>query len=561
MSNESIKKSNDIQNRSRPLFAVIVDTLRIKKWQAEALRNISRNADFLILNCTNTVSRHDTVRNFCYYILNAIALRSPETKRCALPDSLAILDTASFKAEFDDNWQRLPNNIIDRLHDLRPEAIVKFGMGLVRLPARLPCPILSYHHGNPQKYRGRPAGFYELLSGEGCVGQVVQVLSNRLDAGKIVAFAETKIHPHSYRKTMREAYRISPLLLAEAIHNALTSTFTPIETNGRNYRLPSNQLVLRFWARLMCAKIQRWVYGTFFERSWRVAEAFVGERSPAELLTAFPMHDEWREASCPAPYRFLADPFPDPRGGVLVEALRRRDDCGEILRLIPSKSEVACSGPGHFSYPATVSVGGESFILPEISEWSTPILYRLNKDAVIPCGEITIEGAPKLKDPTPFLAADGRIFLFGNADCDGDGVLRLWSAGGFDQTFIEHPSSPIRISPAGSRMAGAIFETGGSLFRMGQDCTREYGHGVLLFEITILSASNYSERCIRKYRFGHLKGPHTLNFSGPNVLFDFYDVRFSWSAGWRRGLKKVRVITSPRERARNAHLGNRWTGR
>ena len=25
-------------------------------------------------------------------------------------------------------------------------------------------PILSFHHGDPSKYRGRPAGFYEILN-------------------------------------------------------------------------------------------------------------------------------------------------------------------------------------------------------------------------------------------------------------------------------------------------------------------------------------------------------------------------------------------------------------
>jgi len=92
-------------------------------------------------------------------------------------------------------------------------------MGLLRVPPaeRIGCQILSYHHGDPRRFRGRPAGFYELLSGESQIGQVVQILSNALDAGKVVAYAETKAYPHSYRNTLIEAFRRSPLLLRTAV--------------------------------------------------------------------------------------------------------------------------------------------------------------------------------------------------------------------------------------------------------------------------------------------------------------------------------------------------------
>ena len=96
--------------------------------------------------------------------------------------------------------------------------VTKFGMGLLRVPpdAEFSIPIISFHHGDLRKFRGRPAGFYELLNGEPVVGQVVQRLTNRLDAGEVLAFAETKARPHSYRATMEDAYRTSPLLLPQA---------------------------------------------------------------------------------------------------------------------------------------------------------------------------------------------------------------------------------------------------------------------------------------------------------------------------------------------------------
>jgi hypothetical protein len=84
--------------------------------------------------------------------------------------------------------------LLDVLRNDEVAAIIKFGMGLLRIPSseQLSVPILSYHHGDPAEFRGRPAGFYEMLAGRSVMGQVVQRLSNDLDAGDIVASARVE---------------------------------------------------------------------------------------------------------------------------------------------------------------------------------------------------------------------------------------------------------------------------------------------------------------------------------------------------------------------------------
>ena len=93
-------------------------------------------------------------------------------------------------------------------------------MGLLNVDKSLKkFPIFSFHHGNPSKYRGRPAGFYEILNGEGKLGVVVQKLSNDLDAGKVYAFLESKVVNYSYKKTALNFYSNSEFLLKKAIQN------------------------------------------------------------------------------------------------------------------------------------------------------------------------------------------------------------------------------------------------------------------------------------------------------------------------------------------------------
>ena len=42
---------------------------------------------------------------------------------------------------------------------------------------------LSFHHGDMRKYRGQPAGFWELFNNEKEMMITVQILSEKLDAG------------------------------------------------------------------------------------------------------------------------------------------------------------------------------------------------------------------------------------------------------------------------------------------------------------------------------------------------------------------------------------------
>ena len=516
---------------ARKRIALIVDNRSVASWQADALLQIAGDTDFILLNCTNTRLKRRAFRHASYYVLNLVSLKSPVTKRVPLPAALEIVQSIDFEAEQDGAWQRLPTRVLELLKTQKPEAAIKFGMGLLRVPDELECRILSYHHGDPRRFRGRPAGFYEMLGGVPTVGQIVQIISNRLDAGAVVAFGETRTQMHSYRATMAQSYRASPLLLQKALRNCLSGKVLPIEPSGRNYRLPSNWAVARFAVKLIVEKLRRLSYGALFEKAWEVASAEVG--STNELLAGMPLPASWRTVSRPRRYQFLADPFPHPRNGVLVEALRRRDGQGEIVHFGGDREEVLCSGSGHFSYPASVKVGTDWFMIPEVSEWTRPRAYRLTDDGCEPVAELKIDGAPRLVDATVHAADDG-IYLFGNIVSEGSEVLRLWTADSLFSDFVEHPESPIQISPAGGRMGGALLRLDGRLYRVGQDCSRGYGERVILFEIRSLSRGAYEEVRAGELTLDDVNGPHTLNVRDRTLFFDFYRDRFTALAGVRR---------------------------
>ena len=525
-------------------IGLLVDDLQIAQWQADALDRLPPDCEFLVYNCTNSRASHRSLKHALYYALNLVSLRNRHTARVGLPEALNARANTDFEAEYDGIWQRLPQPLLAKIVADEPSVLIKFGMGLLRVPSvsELPVPILSYHHGDPRAFRGRPAGFHELLMGKETIGQVVQILSNRLDAGEIVAFAETKGHEHSYRRTMIDAYRCSPLLLKTAITNAVSGYRSPIEATGKVYRLPSNARVLRFLVKQLRCLLRHLAYGAMFEKSWQVAEAPVPEDTGGGPLTRLPDQTTWRVVRCPPEYRFLADPFYHPEGlGLLVEALRKSTNMGEILHLSGAiETPITDWAAGHYSYPSTCSVGGQYYLVPEVSEWSVARLYRLSGSRLDEIGELDVPGRPRLLDPTLF-KSDCGLFLFANDEKDGSSVLRLWYSDSVLGPFAEHGSSPIRISPKGSRMAGSVHVTpAGTRYRVGQDLRRSYGDGIVIFRVDALSPTEYRETEVGEVRLADLRGPHTLNVCDDKVVFDYYSDRFSPLAGIRRLLSLAR---------------------
>jgi hypothetical protein len=520
----------------RPRIGVIVDNRRLAIWQAEALRRVAGKYDLLLYNCTNSRPPPRRARHALYYALNLFTIRNSLTRLVPVPSDLPVAGETAFQCDYQSRWQVLPKPLLEKLAEDRPAVLVKFGMGLLRIPGpgQLRAPILSYHHGDPRAFRGRPAGFHEIAEGADRLGQVVQVLTNDLDAGAVAASAETRLFSHSYRATLVEAYRVSPLLLERAIATALAGR-TAAQAKGPVYRLPSNSKVAAFCMKLLWNSAKRLAYGALMEKGWQAAQADVAAIDPPNVLRNFPTPERWTVEPTPSGYSFIADPFFHPScEGILVEGLSKSSRLGEILHLANGKARRLTETAVHWSYPATISSEGEYFVLPEIAESHSVQLFRLTAEALEPVSGFVVDGDPHLIDPT-LLRHEDRFYLFANRLEETPLVLRLWTSERLTGPFVEHPASPVRISPAGSRMAGKILVTAdSSLWRFGQDSTGNYGDGVLLFEIDRLSANEYQETERARLRFSEAHGPHTVNFDRSHVLFDFYSNRLSPFAGLRR---------------------------
>lgn len=517
--------------------ALIVAGTTLAAWQASALE---RCADLLDIRCVLIATGEARARPdplyLVYQALRATILRSAEERPVPLD---ASVDPGTPRIHFapvpDGSWQRFPSGLAAQTQSLGVVVAIRFGMGLIRDPDDLGLRhgVLSFHHGDPATFRGRPAGFYELAERNPVVGTIVQRLSNRLDGGRILAIGWNRTIAHSYRRTMDGVYRDSGHVLRSALRSLAAGEDVTHPTGGRMTRLPSNRVALRFAVDRSIAWVRRMLYGAFVRKAWTVATAEKMDLTREGEHTLGLVH----ELAMPRGARFIADPISTPDGEVLVEALDRRSGLGTIRRLDERSGE---STPlhlpdvrGHVSYPFTFRHLGVEYLLPEMAQCGAPTAFSL--DASGPKSGRPLEGleAERLIDPT--LHHDGSTWwLFAGREGSEFELLWLWFADSPFGPFTAHPGNPVVHDPRRARPAGRLLTTDAGLLRPAQDGTGRYGDGIVLNRITRLDRTGYAESPISTVRLAARRGPHTIDLHEGRLLVDAYDDRVSLVAGWDR---------------------------
>ena len=508
-------------------ISLIVDSEYISKWEYDAILYATSHSDIEIdsvLFCTNSISHRKYFKHFLYFVLNLFAMRNKWTKRTEwrglITDKTRV---KRFNAETSGIWQSIPTETLQWLDTSPPDVIVKFGMNLLRDPQKLPSRfgVLSYHHGDPRKYRGRPAGFYELLFKEKEVGVIVQRLSNSLDGGEVISSGEFKIYGHSYKRSLENAYGSGRFLLHKALNN-LDCPQLP-ERLGRIYTLPTNFQVAIFFLNILARKLTRVIGVLFFRKKWSISttkKSINDVMADSDLLhNSTPLHT-------PKDFAFAADPFFLQDGSIICEVVEKGSNIGKLAIAANGHFKIMDSPhldkTKHNSFPFVSNIEGLHFVLPEMASYGQQHVFEIDMNNEI-IRSIPLMGLEneKLIDPV-ITMHDGTIWLFaGKLRSDLD-CLFLWSSKSIHEPFVEHSLNPIVCSPKFARNAGAIFKYEGHLYRPAQDCTDNYGDGISIMRIESISQTSYIESLVKSVKFLESFGPHTINFAENVAVFDHY---------------------------------------
>ena len=505
---------------------LIVNSQSISKWQSSALQNSHDLIEIdTIIYCANSKTRAHLVKNALYYLLNLVSIRNTQTQSVPWVQlTTEECKVIKFDCQRSGIWETIDNPTKSEVGNQNLDLIIKFGMTLLKDPQDIPSKfgVLSFHHGDPSEFRGRPSGFYELIQGANHVGAVVQQLSNKLDAGTIRSFGKYRITDYSYRHTLETLFANSASLLRLAILNCLNSVTIDLSTDGKNHRLPSNRTVIKFVLFLTYRKFKRVIFGLFGRREWRIAET-----SPLSFEAIKPRHviDLFNPIKPSRRTSFIADPFILPNGDLIFEAAKKHSELGQLMILSDGQMSLIDTSPigrhKHLSFPFVTQTEGKCFILPEMAQSGAQLLYELQNNTFIKTHRLIGLDKERLIDPVLQYRNETWWLFAGQLGNEFDHLF-AWSSFNIFGPYKPHLMNPVVIDPSRARNAGGFITFGTDLYRLGQNNCHGYGDGITVCRVLQLNEDCYQEQPIVKLAVDESHGPHTFSSNGEKAYVDYY---------------------------------------
>lgn len=166
-----------------------------------------------------------------------------------------------------------------------------------------------------------------------------------------------------------------------------------------------------------------------------------------------------------------------------------------------SKPVVVLKEQFHLSFPFVFEDKGEVYMIPESQEKDSIRLYKGNENLTSfkYCRTILKQAR---YDSLNFNYSDSFIYkkddyyyLFTSFFKDWKYVLELYYSDNLELgEFKRHPQSPICIGNKYGRNGGSMILGKDKIFRVSQDCSKEYGKSVALHEILSLNTTDYEEK-------------------------------------------------------------------
>ncbi len=425
--------------------------------------------------------------------------------------------------------------------------------------------IWSYHHGDPERYRGGPPCFWEVMEGSPVTGSVLQVLTETLDGGPVLerSFAATnqrsvaRNQNHVFWKSTAFVRRALERLAREGEPRILPPVAEAVPAaSDRLYKKPGNLESLAPLGKQLVRAAGSKVRDRLAAKTWFVAYATLEPGMDLRLDATEEVASclaRARPLEAPAG-RYWADPFIVEHEGdrfLVFEEFDVAVGRGRISGLCigpgggpdgrpdgePGQAFPVLERPYHLSYPFIFRWQGDLYLLPETLEAGRVELYRCERFPDRWQRAATLVDAVKAADPT-LVEVDGTWWLFATELREGmanaNDELLLYFADQPTGPFTPHPENPVVSDVRSARPAGRPFLGRHGLVRPAQDGSRGYGSAIALRRVTELSPTRYREedagRIEPNWAPG-LIGTHTVNLGAGLLAVDGFTRRGFGAAG------------------------------
>jgi hypothetical protein len=449
--------------------------------------------------------------------------------------SSLVQDTISVSPISDsDSIYRFDVSDVQLIKDLNLDLLLRYGScnlgGEILNAPRLG--IISVCHGDNQKNRGDPVGFWEVYFQHDTTGFTIQRLRDEVGTGQVLMrghFATRHYYLLNQAFVLRKAhYYLRQIVERIALTGKLPNFLKDFPYSQQLFQRPGALSTVTYSASrcysILLKRLRRLfsiAYRTnvaYVRQDWRNVELWKGVR-----LTNSPFHylaDPFVIYKNGKNYCFVEDfDYLKQRGSIVVYELT---DAGGV------RVGIALEENFHLSFPYLFEYQGELFMCPESSEnrdiriykcIEFPLRWRLQKIAMEKISAADTMIFPK----------DGKWWMFTNIDPveigDHCSELFIFSANSpLETRWTHHPLNPVIVDASRARNAGLIVD-GDTYFRCSQGQGFDfYGRRVLINKITDLTDFSYHESCscVITPSFGAgVVGTHHLHSNGKITVFDF----------------------------------------
>ena len=545
-------------------FGIMCTGTEFQRWQADAIRLLIRDGH---LPALLIVDGRDTIR---HHFLSRLVHKSRKTllfsflenrlffpdarRRVSLETELSGVPVVTCKPSVKGFSENFSDVDIQTVRGFRLDFILRFGFNIIRgeILQVATHGIWSFHHDDEMKYRGGPAGFWEIFYGDPVSGAVLQRLTDRLDGGIVLRKGYLRTIGHSYKGNLEQLLTVSsewPAWVAREInpgfHGLAGEAQSPSRTRATIYKIPGNVAMLRFLFQLFVNRLR------FYWREFLLAEQWncgIVAADPASVafgkIPLNPQTVTW------LPHPGSASYYADPAGFTLkdrwfiyMEQFSYRSMRGQISAIGIGKEGQkepedfhnqwdiksvfnpfeGILADSHLSYPSVIRYRDDLYCIPETSATGKVIIYSIDPEtARVGTGRVIIDGFAAV-DPT-LVFHEGGWYLFCTERRFSNSHLYIFRSDDLFGTYSPHPGNPVKIDIRSARPAGSFFLHEGALYRPAQDCSRTYGGSVVIHKVSTLSPDAYAEIPVSTLLpvagSRYTRGIHTLSSAGDFTLID-----------------------------------------
>jgi len=490
-------------------LGILLDDLNIPIWIEELLQWIEEQEDidllFVVVNKSVQASGRSS---FMYRLLRRLDQKllqlpnDPSRRVKWEPKGVEVIPVEPIRKKFSDYF---PEDALKSVQTHQPDLLIRFGFRILRgkILSVAPHGILSLHHGDTAAYRGGPPAFWEVVRKEPVTAVSLQVLTETLDAGVVLAKTFLRTDQTSFYRNQQKIYWAGKQLykdqLLELSKKGLAQYFEEKknkftgETKGYLYRNPDNLKSFQILCSYLWRTLTRRLKAKAQHEQWQVViqnkhqpDIYNSSNNNAKIELIPPADRIWADPCLVRKngkhYLFIEEKL-NAKKNAHLSVFRLNED-GQPEEKMPEK---ILEEPFHLSYPFVFEWKGSHFMVPESGDAKKVILYETtdfpyNWKPV----RVLLEGA-QYYDATLYHHTDGYWYLFCTQKADdrfsSDAYLHLYySKDLLHEPFQPHPMNPLITDVRGARPAGALFIQEGKLIRPAQCCAPRYGYGIYFYK-------------------------------------------------------------------------------